>query len=120
MDDLMDKLQAVLNDEESMAQIKELAAMLGRDGAALEGKPQELPVQQANGIDTAKLMQLGQILQTASREDNNLRLLNALRPLLKAETQPKLDRVVKIYKLMNLYPALKDSLAGGGDLLGLL
>lgn len=118
MDDLMNKLQAVLSDEESMAQIKELAGMLGQEGLSPEESPKALP--SASGIDTAKLMQLTQLLQNASQEDNNLRLLNALRPLLKAETQPKLDRVIKIYKLMNLYPALKDSLAGGGDLLGLL
>ncbi len=119
MDDLMNKLQAVLNDEESMAQIRELAGMLGQgaENSATAENVKALPDLGDTGIDTVKLMQLGQLLQSASQEDNNLRLLAALRPLLKEETQPKLDRVIKLYKLMNLYPALKQSLLGG-DLLG--
>ncbi|WP_295129404.1 hypothetical protein [Ruminococcus sp.] len=117
MDDLMSKLQNVLSDEESMKQIKELAGMLGGEGSPQPEKPALPP---AEGIDTVKLMQLGQILQSASREDDNTRLLLALRPLLKEESRQKLDRVIKIYRLMNLYPALKQSGLGGGDLLGLL
>lgn len=130
MDDLMNKLQTVLNDEESMKQIRELAGMLGAEGGGQQGALPEamnepaggLPLPTSggpSGIDPMKLMQLGQLLQNASREDDNIRLLMALRPLLKAENQVKLERIVKLYRLMNIYPALKQSGLGGGDLLGL-
>ena len=130
MDDLMNKLQTVLNDEESMRQIRELAGMLGADGGGqttplAESLPEPAaglpmpPVGDQLGIDPIKLMQLGQVLQNASREDDNIRLMMALRPLLKAENQVKLERIIKLYRLMNLYPALKQSGLGGGDLLGL-
>lgn len=122
MDELMNKLQAVLSDEESMKQIRELADMLG-GGEKPENTQSSLPAAAAGGqpaFDPVMLMQLGQVFQNAAREDNNIRLLNALRPLLKEESKVKLDRVIKIYRLMNLYPALKESGLGGGDLLGIL
>lgn len=130
MDDLMNKLQTVLNDEESMKQIRELAGMLGADGGSQQSplprpSPEPStgfsfpPMGEQSGIDPMKLMQLGQVIQNASREDDNIRLLMALRPLLKAENQVKLERIIKLYRLMNIYPALKQSGLGGGDLLGL-
>ncbi|EGC04174.1 MULTISPECIES: hypothetical protein [Ruminococcus] len=117
----MNKIQSVLNDEESMKQIRELAGMLSTDQPSAGEQPAMPTAPQAEtDIDPVRLMQLGQVLRSASREDDNVRLLNALRPLLREETQLKLDRVIKLYRLMNLYPALKQSGLGGGDLLGLL
>ena len=119
MDDLMDKLQSVLNDEDSMNQIRQLADMLS-------GSSEQSPAPQAPqndtvpAIDPVKLMQLGQLFQSAANDDDNIRLLIALRPLLREENKPKLDRVIKVYRLLNIYPALKDSLLGGGSILGTL
>lgn len=119
MDNMMNKLQDVLNDEESMKQLRELAGMLS--GEKSDSMPAAPAVSSdTGGIDTVKLMQLGQILQTASQDDDHIRLLSALRPLLKEETRVKLDRVIKIYRLMNIYPALKESGLGGGGLLGFI
>ena len=120
-DDLMNKLRNVLNDEDSMNQIRELAGMLSSDASSSPEQPSapNVPPPEMQGIDPVRLMQLGQVIQSASRDDNNIRLLTALRPLLREESQLKLDRVIKLYRLMNLYPALKQSGLGGGDLLGL-
>lgn len=119
MEDMMNRIQDVLNDEESMKQLRDLAGMLSG------GKSESIPAapvlrSEADGIDTVKLMHLGQILQTASQDDDHIRLMTALRPLLKEETRNKLDRVIKIYRLMNIYPALKESGLGGGGLLGII
>lgn len=146
MDDLMNKIQNVLNDEESMKQIKELADMLTADNGGQGGQseaPQSprntdfsqllqslggvsppaesKPVQatQAGGLDIAKLMKIQSIMQSASKPDKNIQLLLALRPLLKEENQAKIDRLIKIFKLFAVYPALKESGLLGGDLLGL-
>lgn len=48
-----------------------------------------------------------------------MNLLLALRPLLKEENQAKIDRLIKVFKLFAVYPALKESGLLGGDLLGL-
>ena len=135
----MNKIQNVLNDEESMKQIKELADMLtadnggqGEQGGQSEAPQsprnmdfsqllQSKPVQatQAGGLDIAKLMKIQSIMQSASKPDKNIQLLLALRPLLKEENQAKIDRLIKIFKLFAVYPALKESGLLGGDLLGL-
>ena len=147
MDDLMTKIQNVLNDEESMKQIKELAGMLGNDlnsqeqpesspqdnsapdfsklianlGGMMnnESQPQQQN-NQANGVDIQKLIQLGTVISSANKSDKNVDLLVALRPLLKEENQLKIDRLIKIFQLFAVYPALKESGLLGGDLFGLL
>lgn len=159
MDDLMSKLQSVLNDEESMKQIKELAGMLGGEPNNQEPpppvqSPPQMPSDQqgdspdfsqlianlsgmmnnsnngtsqtaapdntANGVDIQKLMQLSTVIASANKSDKNVDLLLALKPLLKEENQMKIDRLIKIFKLFAIYPALKESGLLGGDLFGLL
>lgn len=146
----MNKIQNVLNDEESMKQIKELADMLTADngGQGEQGGKGEAPTQspqnmdfsqllqslggvsppaeskpaqatQTGGLDIAKLVKIQSIMQSASKPDKNIQLLLALRPLLKEENQAKIDRLIKIFKLFAVYPALKESGLLGGDLLGL-
>ena len=145
MDDLMNKIQNVLNDEESVKQIKELADMLTAEGGSQSETPPQQDAQnmdfsqllqslggisppqetkpaqppQGGGFDIAKLMKLQGIMQSASKPDKNIQLLMALRPLLKEENQVKIDRLIKIFKLFAVYPALKESGLLGGDLLGL-
>lgn len=142
MDDLMAKLQSVLNDEQSMKQLSQLAGALSGDSAPqaqpaadqasandfsqllksldLNTQTQQPSPPAAPGIDVAKLMQLQAILQQANKHDKNVDLLLALRPLLKEENQVKIDRLIKIFKLFSVYPALKQSGLLGGDLFGIL
>lgn len=160
MDDLMNKLQNVLNDEESMKQIKELAGMLGGElsgqndvaeaplsapappsnnqapdfsqilsslgGMLGNSAPQQgnsAPQSDANlfgNIDMGKIAQLSTVMAQAKKSDKNVDLLLALRPMLKEENQIKIDRLIKIFKIFAIYPALKESGLLGGDLFGLL
>lgn len=157
MDDLMSKLQSVLNDEESMNQIKELANMLGSEQGEMPEMPASAPIQSpmpaknqapdfsqllaslgglsgnggalpqpsaqasaSDGLDIQKIMQLGSVLSNANKSDKNVELLLALKPLLKEESQAKIDRLIKIFKLFAIYPVLKESGLLGGDLFGLL
>ena len=146
MDDLMAKLQSVLNDEQSMKQLGELANMLSNseqeEGSAQpqqensqpdfskllnslnlgtqQSPPPPSPPASTGGLDMAKLLKLQTIMQQANKNDKNVDLLLALRPLLKEENQVKIDRLIKIFKLFAVYPLLKDSGLLGGDLFGLL
>lgn len=146
MQDLMAKLQSVLNDEESMKQLNELAGALSSEqptqtpqaqsspptdfsqllqGLGMGQTPSQqtvpAPAPNTGGIDMAKLIQLQTLLaQANSKQDKNIDLLLALRPLLKEENQVKIDRLVKIFKLFSIYPVLKESGLLGGDLFGLL
>ena len=141
MQDLMSKLQSVLGDEQSMKQLSEIASALSSDQSApeqqsagnstadlsqllgslgLNGQQQSPPQTANNGLDVSKLIALQSIMQQANTQDKNVDLLLALRPLLKEENQVKIDRLIKIFKLFAVYPALKESGLLGGDLFGLL
>ncbi len=141
MDDLMNSLQNVLQDKDAMAQISELAKLLGgSDNAApappaantgtgdgglsqlsslLGGSTGNNSNDGIKGIDPQLLLKLGTVIQSANRKDDSINLLYALKPLLKEESRAKIDRLISIFRLLSLYPALKESGILGGDGLGL-
>ena len=55
-----------------------------------------------------------------NQEDDSTRLLYALRPLLGAERQKKVDEALKILQMMRLLPLLKESGVFSGLLSGLI
>lgn len=143
MDELMSKLQSVLNDKQSMKQLSEIAGMLsqGQDegksessqqpdlsqllnslglGSQQQSAPPPPPPAGTGSPDITKLLKLQAIMQQANTHDKNVDLLLALKPLLKEENQVKIDRLIKIFRLFAIYPALKESGLLGGDLFGLL
>lgn len=56
------------------------------------------------------------MLSAARQEDDRIRLLKALRPLLGEERQKKLDESIRILQLMRMLPMLRET----GLLSGLL
>lgn len=68
--------------------------------------------------DLARIMQIGSVISSSGANDKNIALLYALKPLLKEENQKKVDRLVKIFRLMAAYPLIKESGLLGGDLFG--
>lgn len=62
------------------------------------------------GLDSDTLQTISKILpllSTFRQEDNNTRLLHALRPLLGPERQKKLDEAVKMLSMLRLLPVLR-------------
>lgn len=134
-DDLVGKIGSILSDKESLKQLGELAAMLGFPPPGEEapkasggstgfqptpGSQKPLPAQQSEGFDISKLMSVASMLQGFNSEDDNIRLILALKPLLSEEKRIKADRAVKILKIINLLPLIKESGLLGGDFLGIL
>lgn len=116
MDDLMEKIQSVLSDKESLEQIQQLASMLG---APAEGKPGAEQSDTASAMpDLSSLAAIKDLASRSAGSDKNIALLLALRPLLKEENRVKIDRVIRIFRIMALYPLLRDSGLLGGDLFG--
>lgn len=145
MDDIMNKLSEVLNDPQSMKQLSQLASALGGgENNTAESAPsdsQEQPpdisamlssllksggdsAPPANrqpdpqAPDLSKLMQIGGMISNSAANDKNIALLTALRPLLKEENQVKIDRLIKIFRIMAAYPLIRDSGLLGGDIFG--
>lgn len=121
MEDIAGKISEILSDEESMKQLGEIAQMLG---FSPDSAPQPSPAAaspQGNGMpDIAALMSLAGKLKEAGADDDNINFLVALRPLLSDDKKPRIDRAIKILRLINLLPIIRDSGLLGGDLLGIL
>ena len=119
LDDIAEKIQSLLADEESMRQINELAAMFSGGESSFSGEnddsgtssgfpgfPQNQEESDGPGIDPIALMQL---IGAFSASDKNCDLLKALRPHLSHEKQQKLDRAVKLLKLYNVFTAMREN-----------
>lgn len=111
MDDLSEKLNSILSDPQSLAGLKEMAENLF--GEKKEEKP-SLPID-TDGIDIASLMSVIGKLKSSGTSENE-RLLLALKPHLSSLRQKRVDTAVKILKLLELAPLLKDSGILGGIL----
>lgn len=97
----------------SLASNPQLAGLLG--GAASNSTPPAPQPEQKEsppGVDGEMLqtiMKIAPLLSTFRQEDDNTRLLRALRPMLCEERQKKLDEAIKLLQLMRLLPLLKGS-----------
>lgn len=101
-----------MSDEESMKQLAELAEML-KAGEAQDGGSS---CENSSGGDTASEMpdlemigKLTSLAGTFSCNDKNMELLLALKPHLGAEKQQKVDKAIKLLKILAVYNAAKES-----------
>ena len=103
MDDLSEKLNSILSDSESMNRIREMAN-------SILGEEKKQPEQNSafDGIDISKVMGIIGKMKNMGNTDRE-KLLLALRPHLKEDRRKRLDNAVKILKLIELAPLLKDS-----------
>ena len=103
MEDFKDQLSALLNNPESMKMLSELAGgLLGGEKEKEQSAP-EIPMEQLD-----MLMKVGSALNSRG-EDERSRLLLALKPHLSGERQVKVDRAIKLLKLIEILPLLRES-----------
>ncbi len=120
MDDLTATLSGILNDPESMEKVRKMAEGLfsGSDASVSQANASSNPLgalsnlsngQDSSGMpDVASLMKIMNMLKTKG-DDSRSGLLLALKPHLSYERQERVDKAVKILKLVSLMPILKDS-----------
>lgn len=126
MEDIASKISEILADEQSLKQLSELASMLGLTGEAPAlPEPRQLPAISPSSdmpIDIVSIMGIMSKIKDCSKDDQNVNFLCALKPLLAKEKHERVDKAIKLIKLLNLWPVIKESglLDSGGDLLGLL
>lgn len=106
MEDMDSRLNALLSDPEAMGRIMALAQQLSGESAASSPPPSPeppLPPQQEDdGFDPMLLLKFLPLLQEL-RQDNSsqsMQFLSAMRPFLKPERQPKVERAVKLAHLI--------------------
>ncbi|MCH5201366.1 MAG: hypothetical protein J1F60_10445 [Oscillospiraceae bacterium] len=61
------------------------------------------------GIDIEAIMKMGELMSQMNRQDDSTRLLLALKPHLKPENRQKVDSAMRLMKIMNILPLLRDS-----------
>lgn len=116
MDDMMEKIQALLSDPEAMQNIQELSAMLSEnsDSVPLSSStpPQEpsaptVSAPQPPLPDLSKLFALRQVMSSAE-DDKNITLLLALKPHLSPSRKERVDRAIKLLRIYSAASALKE------------
>ena len=110
----MEKMQSLLSDPESMQQLQELAQMLQADSGQESTESAPTAAEQTDaaasggGLDLRALMKVSQLMGSA-KEDSDAALLLALKPHLREERQKKVEKAVKMLKLLSIWSMLKES-----------
>ncbi len=105
----MEKLSGLLSDKESVRQLSELAEMINnQDNEQKEGNC-EKAYDNDNIPDIGKLIGLAEILGTSASDNKDTELLLALRPHLSEERRKRVDKAVKMLKMISVISAAKDS-----------
>lgn len=125
----MSTLSEALSDPQTMQQVNSLLSSLSGDSGKTSdagalplndtqdtvlpqsavSPPSVQPERETGGVGMDKLVKLFGIMQQGGSDDGSVGLILALKPLLKPETRPKADRVIKLMRLMSAYPLIKDS-----------
>ncbi len=118
----MNKLTELLSDEESMRQIRELAEMLSKgdtDAAAEQVEtPEQSPETEDSGDmpDIEMMMKLTSLMGKLNESDENTGLLLALKPHLSEKRRQRVDKAVKLLRLMAVFDTARESGILGGIL----
>ncbi|MBR5513920.1 MAG: hypothetical protein IKV85_08055 [Ruminococcus sp.] len=109
----MNRITDILKDKESLRQLSELADMF-RSGEFSEDcveTQSEIKSDENSGnmFDMDMMLKITTLAEAVNTQDKNTELLMALRPHLSGQGQQRLDRAVKILKLISVYEAAKES-----------
>lgn len=111
MDDISEKLAGLLNDPDTMERVKRMAENI------LGGEENPQPQQSPNLGDITGMFgadELSSIMSIigklkSSGNDPRTQLLTALKPHLSEPRREKVDTAIKILKVLELLPLIKDS-----------
>lgn len=107
MDDMMGKISELLSDEESVRQLSELAQMLVSEKD--DKKEDDRKIASDEQPDLSSVLKLTSMIGEASKQDKNTDLLLALKPHLGEEKQKRVDKAIKLLKLLAIWNIAKES-----------
>lgn len=118
MENIADKLQSLLSDEEGLKQLQALFDMMSADKNIKEANIQENQSIEScetesgegePGFDFSALLKLQSIFGGNNCENKNTALLTALKPHLSVERQERVDKAIKMLNMFEIFTALKES-----------
>ncbi|MBQ5840825.1 MAG: hypothetical protein IIW40_02605 [Clostridia bacterium] len=116
MDDLGEKISKLLSSPDAMEKIQSAMAAFGVQESASQAASSPLPPAPAGGLpDLNAIAKLAPLLSSMGQDNNDTRLLQALRPYLHGERAGRLDETMRLLRLLRLLPMLQES--GLGNLL---
>lgn len=124
MDDLNEKIARLLSSPDSLQKIQSAMAAFGgtpaEPAAAPPPSPTPSPAPSSGLPDLAALAKLAPLLGSLGQDNDDTRLLQALRPYLHGEREQRLDDTMRLLRLTRLLPLLQEQgiLSGmltGGD-----
>ena len=113
MDDLSEKLAGLLNDPESMNRMRQMAeSLLGNQSGQTSGA--EEPDSPQGGFSLPNGDEMKAMMSVISRlksggDDGRSQLLIALKPHLSEPRREKVDTAIKILKIIDMLPFLRES-----------
>ena len=121
MDDINEKLSRLLSSPEGMQKIQSAMAAFGgmpeQPEEAHPPPPPAPPSPPAGGMpmpDLGMLAKLAPLMGAVGKENDDTRLLQALRPYLHGEREHRLDDAVRLLQLTRLLPLLQTEGIFGG------
>lgn len=113
MNDLSAKISELLNSQEGIKQITEMAQQLGLDLSQLDGilgnetpPKKEKPVQDMfDGINVETILRVQNIMNKMNN-NNDTALLDALKPYMSPERSRRIDDAKRIMNLMQIIPLI--------------
>ena len=99
MDEIGEKLDALLNDPQQFGKIAQLASSILGDGG--ETQPPSAP-QPESGLDAGQLRRMLSAVRGSSRDSASRHLLEAMKPYLAEKRRRKIDRAMKLARLASL------------------
>ncbi len=109
MDGFNDLISNLMQDEESVKKLQDIAASLGISSDTQTPASSDPPDSTMPELSPEMMGTLVQLMGKMREDNDSIRLLKALRPLLSPSRQQKLDGAVKINRLFSLLPLLKES-----------
>lgn len=111
MDDLSEKLAELLNDGETLNKVRTMAENLLGSDTKKEDPPAADSIFGDSGLDPSQIAKIMSVMSRLknSTGDSRSNLLLALKPLLSTPRQVKVDTAIKLLKLIDMFPLLKDS-----------
>lgn len=112
--DITSKITDLLNDPESMKKFGEFASGFLNSSEKSENQSDNTFLNNSDiSIDPSQMGSIIKIVtalkKNSSAEDDNTRLLTALKPHLSKERGKKIDKVVSLMRIAKLLPVLKES-----------
>ncbi len=99
MDQMEDKLGAILNNPQLMGQIMSMAQSLGQ---STPPPPEPTPAPSLPSFDPAMLQQIGSFVSHAGIDGNQQALLTALHPYLSQRKVEKLEKAMRAAKMARM------------------